>query len=166
MSLRRRAGSYSEPKNDRHFQRTTGKPMKARNLAKGLGAAVALLLAGTASSEDLLSIYDRALANDPQIREAEANRRAQRQNRPLAISGLLPGVSATAGRQRNWGQQSFNGVPLPGSTDSYTTRDSWSISITQPIFTWENWVALGTANSQVAQAEADYQAQLQDLAQR
>ena len=140
--------------------------MKARNLAKGLGAAVALLVAGTASSEDLLSIYDRALANDPQIREAEANRRAQQQNRPLAISNLLPGVSASAGRQRNWGQQTFNGVPLPGSTDSYTTRDSWSISITQPIFTWENWVALGTANSQVAQAEADYQAQLQDLAQR
>src|SRR5690606_12871593 len=91
------------------LQRTTGMTMKARNLAKSLvGAVVALLVAGTASGEDLLSIYDRALANDLQIREAEANRRAQRQSRPLAIANLLPGVSATAGRQRNWGQQTFN----------------------------------------------------------
>ena len=140
--------------------------MKVRNLATGLGAVVALLAAGTAAAEDLVTIYDRALANDPLIREADANRLAQRQSRPLAIANLLPGVTANAGRQRNWGEQTINGVPLPGSTGSYTTRDTWSVNITQPIFTWENWVALRSANSQVAQAEADYQAQLQDLAQR
>ncbi len=140
--------------------------MKVRTLATGVGAVVALLAAGQAAAEDLVTIYDRALANDPLIREADANRLAQRQSRPLAIANLLPGVTANAGRQRNWGEQTINGVPLPGSTGSYNTRDTWSISISQPIFTWENWVALRSANSQVAQAEADYQAQLQDLAQR
>lgn len=140
--------------------------MKVRYLAKAVCATVAMLVATSANADDLLQIYDRALANDPQIREAEANRLAQRQSRPLAIAGLMPGVSAQAGRQRNWGGQTVNGVPLPGSTDSYTTRDSWSITISQPLFTWENWVALRTANSQVAQAEANYQAAVQELAQR
>jgi outer membrane protein len=140
--------------------------MKPRKLAKGLGAAVAMLVAVSASGEDLLAIYDRALVNDPVIREAEANRKATGQNRPLAIANLMPGVSASAGRTRSWGSQNINGVPLPGSTDGYITRDTWRVSIDQPIFTWEGWMNLRIANHQVAQAEADYRARLQELAQR
>jgi outer membrane protein len=140
--------------------------MKPRNLAKGLGAAIAMLVAGTASGEDLLAIYERALANDPVIREAEATRRATGQNRPIAIANLMPGVTAQAGRTRNWGSQNINGVPLPGSTDGYTTNDSWRVTIDQPIFTWEGWMNLRIANRQVAQAEADYLARQQELAQR
>src|SRR5690606_12110951 len=140
--------------------------MKPRKLAKGLGAAVAMLVAVSASGEDLLAIYDRALVNDPVIREAEANRKATGQNRPLAIANLMPGVSASAGRTRSWGSQNINGGPLPGSTDGYVTRDTWRGSIDQPIFTWEGWMNLRIANHQVAQAEADYRARLQELAQR
>jgi outer membrane protein len=137
-----------------------------RKFAKGLGAAIAMLVAGTASGEDLLAIYDRALANDPVIREAEASRKAVGQNRPLAIANLMPSVSAQAGRSRNWGSRSIDGIPIGGSSDSYITTDSWSLSIQQPLFTWENWMNLRIANQQVAQAEADYMARLQELAQR
>ena len=52
-------------------------------------SAVALLLLSAAatsavSAADLLSVYQDALANDPAIREADANRKAAREVRPQA----------------------------------------------------------------------------------
>jgi outer membrane protein len=135
-----------------------------------------LVAAVPASSADLLSIYDQALINDPQIREAEANRRAQREVRPQAIAGLLPQVSATAGRTRDWsdsdGFNQFTFTGAPGPTTSSTggvginNSDQWRLQIRQSVFSWNNWVALRTANHEVAQAEADYLVQRQALAQR
>jgi outer membrane protein len=117
--------------------------MKFGKIATGLGGLTALLLATSANGADLLSVYDQALLNDPQIREADATRRAQRESRPQAIANLLPDLSASA-----------------------NTTDSWNLSVTQPIFTWSDWMALGAANSQVAQAESNFLAARQSLAQR
>lgn len=140
--------------------------MKSGKLAIGLGGIAAVLLAGTAGAADLLSVYELALRNDPQIREAEATRLAQRESRPQAIANLLPGVSGNAGRSRSWGTTTVDGIPLPGSGDSYRTTDSWSLSISQSVFSWQNWMALRSASDQVAQAEANYMAAEQALAQR
>jgi outer membrane protein len=140
--------------------------MKVRKLGAGLSAITTLLLAATANGADLLSVYDQALLNDPQIREAEANRRAQRQSRPLAIANLLPDFSASTGRSRRWGTQTINGQPLPGSNDGYSTSDTWNLSINQTLFSWQEWMALRSANHEVAQAEANFMAQEQSLAQR
>src|SRR5688572_9072416 len=140
--------------------------MKVRKIGAGVGAMAALLLAASANGADLLSVYDQALLNDPQIREAEANRRAQRQSRPLAIANLLPDFSASTGRSRRWGTQTFNGQPLPGSGDGYNTSDTWNLSINQTLFSWQEWMALRSANHEVAQAEANFMAQEQSLAQR
>lgn len=140
--------------------------MKPGRLATGLGGLAALLLATAANGADLLSVYDQALQNDPQIREADATRRAQRQTRPLAIANLLPDLSGQAGRTRRWGTQTINGQPLPGSGDGYSTTDGWSLSVNQTLFSWQEWMALRSASSEVAQAEANYAAQQQLLAQR
>jgi outer membrane protein len=140
--------------------------MKLGKLAVGLGGVAALLLGAPAFSADLLSVYDLALRNDPQIREADATRRAQRQSKPLAIANLLPDLSAQAGRTRRWGTQTINGQPLPGSGDGYNTTDGWTLSINQTLFSWQEWMALRTANHEVAQAEANFMAQEQALAQR
>ena len=53
-----------------------------------------LCLSAAAQAEDLLNVFDRAVDNDPQIREAEANRLAAREARPQAISRLLPVASS------------------------------------------------------------------------
>src|SRR5690349_3449800 len=68
-------------------------------------ASVALVLllsgaAGAASAADLLSVYQDALANDPAIREADANRKAAREARPQAWSALLPQIQGQASIQR------------------------------------------------------------------
>jgi outer membrane protein len=142
-----------------------------------VGSVVALLVAGIpARGADLLSVYDQALVNDPQIREAEALRRATRESKPQAIGALLPQASATAGRSRNWSdgtgfnQFQFSGSPTVTTSDtsgnSINNNDQWGLTIRQSVFSWANWVNLRMASHEVAQAEADYLTALQSLAQR
>ncbi len=142
-----------------------------RSIAFMLGL---FLAAAQAQAEDLLKVYERALANDPQIREADANRHATREAKPQALAALLPQVSGSAvyGKDKSNGtsQSTFvlNGVLTPSdrSGDGDQTNKRWSADLRQSIFSWGNWVALKRADSQVAQAEADYQAAQQDLISR
>jgi outer membrane protein len=148
--------------------------MKRGILWSGLGAVATLLFTTLpASGADLLSIYDQALVNDPQIREAQANRLVGREARPQALASLLPQLSASAGKSRSWSntngtQELFPGDPnpLPFDSKSSSSGTSWGLSLSQSLFSWQNWVALRTADHQVAQSEADYLAALQSLAQR
>jgi outer membrane protein TolC len=49
-----------------------------------------------AAAADLVAVYQRALQNDPQLREAEANRLAALESKPQALAALLPQVTGTA----------------------------------------------------------------------
>jgi outer membrane protein len=138
------------------------------------------LCAASVPAADLLSVYQRALQNDPQLREAEANRLATLESKPQALAALLPQVSAsgTVSREKDEGSQnSTQAVSLgPGGATTLesfpfdgritTTTHRYGIDLRQNLFRWENWVALKRADAQVAQAEADYQAAQQDLIER
>ncbi len=52
-------------------------------------------IAAPAPAADLLAVYQRALQNDPQLREAEANRLAALESKPQALSALLPQLSGS-----------------------------------------------------------------------
>jgi outer membrane protein len=128
-----------------------------------------------ARAEDLLAVYDRALTNDPQIREAEATRKASLESKPQALSNLLPQASIAASRERDWSdgtgftQFVFGAnqpITSPTGGPSVTNTDSVRLTIRQNLFSWANWVALKDANRQVAQAEANYLVARQSLAQR
>jgi len=135
-----------------------------------------------AAAADLVAVYQRALQNDPQLREAEANRLAALESKPQALASLMPQLNGTAvaSKERDTGptKQSFSftdvstGTPITviehqdfnGRT---TTHDhKYGVDLKQNLFRWENWVALQRADAQVAQAEADYQAAQQDLMSR
>jgi outer membrane protein len=153
------------------------------------------LLSNTAPAADLLAVYQRALQNDPQLREAEATRLAALEAKPQALSSLLPQLSGNGqiSRERDTGTQNtteavalppcgpavpagtpcssagtpttvFESFPFSGKVD--TTIHHYTIDLKQSLFRWENWEALKRADSQVAQAEADYQAAQQDLMER
>ncbi|HEX3914651.1 MAG TPA: TolC family outer membrane protein [Steroidobacteraceae bacterium] len=153
------------------------------------------LAAGAAYPADLLAVYQRALQNDPQLREAEATRLAALEAKPQALSALLPQLAGNGqiSRERDTGTQNqteslqlppcsaslpagepcappgtpttvFESFPFSGKTD--TTIHHYTIDLKQSLFRWENWQALKRADSQVAQAEADYQAAQQDLMER
>lgn len=145
-------------------------------------AVISLLAAGTAGAADLMSVYRDALANDPTIRQADALRKASRERKPQAWASLLPQITG----QGTYNQGSTNGTrtqitpvtdPITGRpTGSFTTfpttstvrpdGTNWTINLTQNLFSWTNWFNLQAADSEVAQAEADYRTAEQGLAQR
>jgi outer membrane protein len=154
--------------------------MKRGFFRSGIGGAVALILStAPVHGADLLGVYDQALVNDPQIREAEATRKADREVRPQALGALLPQLQGNAGRNRTWGDATgYRQYPVvdengnatvirePSGGESIRTTDSWGLQARQSVFSWANWMNLRAANHEVAQAEADYLVALQSLAQR
>lgn len=136
-----------------------------------LALLIALSFSPAATAENLLEIYQRALRQDPALREAEANRLATLESRPQAISALLPQLNGSAG----YGYSQSDGVSVStvnvsgalteviSPFDSDSTTLNWRIDLRQSIFNWDQWVTLRRADKQVAQAEADYRAAGQDL---
>src|ERR1700693_5961948 len=135
--------------------------------------------AASAPAADLLAVYQRALQNDPQLREAEANRLAALETKPQALAALLPQIEGSVldTREHDTGQstitQPLTSPPGPVLLQTYpfdgriaTTTHKYGVDLKQNLFRWENWVALKRADAQVAQAEADYQAAQQDLMAR
>ncbi len=148
--------------------------MKLRAIAGVLAGSLLSSMSASVHAEDLLAVYDIASTNDPQIREAEANRRANREVRPQALANLLPNVSGSANRTRDETSgtglrtQVLNGNPVPFDTGGESTINSkgWSLNLRQSVFNWGYWADLKRANHEVAQAEADYVVQQQGLIQR
>lgn len=145
------------------------------NASSRLLTAVSLaLLAAQAPAANLVEVYQRAVQNDPIIREADANRLAVRQAKPLAWSQLLPLIDGAGaiGKQESEGTRSI----VAGSTSNLgvinrnfkTDGDvtQWSLRLTQPVFRWGSWIAVERADAQLAQAEVDYRAAEQDLVLR
>lgn len=133
-------------------------------------AILACLLAGfagPAAPKDLVGVFEDALKNDPVIRQADANRLAARESRPQAWAALLPQLNGTATvtRDHNDGSQPFffgNGI-VPDTVGVNTNTTTWGLNLRQNVFSWSNWMTLKAASSQVAQAEATYQAAEQQL---
>src|SRR6202140_5207182 len=64
--------------------------------------------AASAPAADLLAVYQRALQNDPQLREAEATRLAALEAKPQALSALLPQLSGNGQISRERDSGSIN----------------------------------------------------------
>jgi outer membrane protein len=145
--------------------------MKSTLLRTVLLAGVSLALAGPVPAADLAEIYHRALRNDPQLREAEANHLASLEARPQAVSALLPQLSATGAFTHDELDQTsltFLGiqglVPLPTTTKS--DNKQWGLQLRQTVFRWDQISILRQADAKLAQAEVDYRAAQQDVISR
>ena len=137
-----------------------------KSIHRWLLAAVSLaLLPSLAVGADLAEIYQRALRNDPIIREAEANRLAAQEARPQALGLLLPQISATGGYTRKTDETtqpyvttlSSSNVPLVTYSSTTDVRQ-WNVQLRQTLFRWDQISSLRQADAQVAQAQADYRA--------
>src|SRR6185295_10943319 len=151
-----------------------------RIVALGLGCLISV----TASSEDLLTIFDQAVVNDPLVREAEYTRKATQEARPQAWAAYLPQI---AGRWTK-GQSDVttrsvqaNLIPVdpanPNTSDlilqsqgingsASPDTENWNVQLSQSVFNWGQLVQLRQASKVVAQADADYGVAQQDLAVR
>ena len=135
-----------------------------RILALTLGTALAL----PAQAADLWDVYQAALANDPLIREAAANRDAQQEARPQARAGLLPSIGLSGSRSDSTTDGTQIGLNDAGEVtlvdfSSESESTNYSVGLQQTVFRWDRWVALRQAGDRVARAEIDFEAARQDL---
>lgn len=133
----------------------------------------ALLAAGVATAShaaDLMDVYQLAQKNDPTLQKAAATREAVEQNKPVALAALLPQLSASANYQKRTGDGSSayyqSGTFATPETTTDSTSKGYNIRLNQPLFHWKNWVSLGRAGIQVAQAKVNFSQAQQDLIMR
>ncbi len=124
-----------------------------------LPALWAALTAVPALAEDLLDIYRLGLQQDPALKAADQQRLAALQDKPQARALLLPNLSAN-------GSVSRNVLELTHGPTTYFTNQNYALQLTQPLYNRAYWVQLSQADSQIAQAQANYVAAEQDLINR
>lgn len=115
----------------------------------------------TAQADSLYQIYQLAQVRDPTLRAAAAARDAAMEVKPQSLSGVLPIVGVGGDYSRN----SYDARnPAPGIANPvYSTNQTYSLNLTQPVFRWDRWIALEQADSYVTQAQAEYGAAEQEL---
>jgi len=127
---------------------------------------VALTLMSAANARDLVGVYEDALRNDPQLRQAEANRRAQREARPQAWSALLPQINGTGSFNRDHSDGEEPATNIGQASAPFvqnSTTKAWRLELRESLFSWSNWMTVKQADKEVAQAEATYLAAQQNL---
>jgi len=119
------------------------------------------LCAAHVHAADLLQIYRDALANDASYASARAARDAGLESLPQGLAQILPTVNATAFTQENNTNISFRGAApdsqRQGNSNGYT------VTLTQPLFNWQNIQVYKEAGFKAAQAEATFGQATQDL---
>jgi outer membrane protein len=110
-------------------------------------------------SADLLQVYQDALANDAELRAAEANYRATLEANPLARSALLPQISAD-GELGGFYSNPDGASSIDGS------RYDLSLNLFQSLYDQRNRIALTQADLLIASAAADLEAARQELIRR
>jgi outer membrane protein len=124
--------------------------------------ALALALAGAlghASAADLLTIYRDAQVSDPVYQSSRAQYNAILERLPQARAGYLPLVAASASIFRNRIDRQM------AANLDYTSK-VYAVTLSQPIFRMQNWIAITQARKQVLQAEAIFAGSQQDLTVR
>ena len=119
-----------------------------------------LAVAGPAGAADLLSVYREAVGYDGQFASARAALDAGREKLPQGRSGLLPTIGL--GASSNWNEVDVSPRGAAGFGRDYNTN-GWTVSLTQPLFRWQNWVAYNQAELAVAVSEAQFEAAKMDL---
>ncbi len=105
---------------------------------------------------DLVSLYHDALSSDPVYQSARAQYQAGLEKLPQARSGYLPQIAFTA-------SAFHNEVNREIAPDLGYNTTSYVVTLAQPIFRLQNWIAIGQAKQQVLQFEANLGAAGQDL---
>ena len=133
--------------------------MKRKALVLGLLWAIGGvgLAQSVAQAADLLDVYRDAVASDAKYASAKAQLLAGREKYPQARAGLLPTVTLN-------GSSTYNNYDLPlTGTERTFNVNTYAVQLTQPLFRWQNWVAVKQGEMQVGVAEAQFNSAQMDL---
>lgn len=118
-------------------------------------------LAAVAHATDLATVYAWAKVQDPAFAEARAKLDAAREKTVQGRAGLLPNISLSGNVMEN--RETVDNRTTPNTNQwSYDSR-GYTLSLTQPLFRWQNWVGYDQSKLVVAQAEAAFLNAGQDL---
>ncbi len=118
--------------------------------------------AGGGHAADLLSVYRDALGYDATFASARAAVEAGREKLPQGRSGLLPTIGLGATTTSNDTESRNRSTGVSTTPPNYNTN-GWTVSLTQPLFRWQNWVSYNQAELAVSIAEAQFSAAKMDL---
>ena len=152
-------------------------------LAKFSGILVLSCMTSSFSyGDDLVSILQLALENDPTLRQAEANYRENREGMIQTRASLLPsiGLGGSTSRLTSGPTDSvYVDVPDPISGQSIRTRvaedhsfrpglnnHGWGMNLTQSVLNLANWYSFQSAKARDKAAAVNLAAQEQDLIMR
>ncbi|MBM4208201.1 MAG: TolC family outer membrane protein [Gammaproteobacteria bacterium] len=140
--------------------------MAKTRVRKEVTCIFSMLLMGlsfNATAENLMEIFERALQNDPIIKQVEAKRSAAGESREQSLARLFPTIAVSGASGREWRHNRIANLSnlFPLSQEYWV--HSFSLDLTQPLFHWDHWIKLSQADNQIAQAQADYEAELQNL---
>jgi len=127
--------------------------------------------------DDLVTILDLALENDPTLRQAKANYRANRENVVQSRASFLPsiGINASTSRLTSGPTDSqYFTDPLSGNTIRFDDHSfspglnnhSWGIGLNQSVVNLANWYTYQGAKASDKAAAVNLAAQEQDLIMR
>jgi outer membrane protein len=125
---------------------------------------VALAFAGgalNAAAADLVQVYRDALAYDAQYAAARAQRDAGLEKLPQGRAGLLPVIAASSGTV--WNDSEITSRATQAKREAEYNSNNWSVSLSQPLFRWQNWVAYKQGELAAASAEVQFVLAGQDL---
>jgi outer membrane protein len=124
--------------------------------------ALLLLFSANCHAADLLSVYKLAEINDPVYLQEKASYRASLESRPQAMSQLLPEVNINANTTRI--DQDISSVSNFGSSgEANFNNRGYRLSVTQPLYRRDRFIALKQSDSEIRQAEAVLVEAQQDL---
>src|SRR5258705_7341544 len=121
------------------------------------------LCAAHAHAADLLQIYRDALANDATYASARAARDAGLESLPQGLAQILPTVNATAFTQYNDIAIGFRSTTPEQYQYRLGNSNGYTVTLTQPLFNWQNIQVYKEAGFKAGQAEATFGQATQDL---
>lgn len=130
-----------------------------------LSAIVVSLFTGFAPlhAQNLSQTYELALQNAPVLKQAQAKQSAIGESKDQSIARFLPNISATGASSKNYLHNKKTGNFRGPNANQEFWDNTFNVNLTQPLFHWDHWIQLSQSDNQVAQAEAAYLAELQNL---
>jgi outer membrane protein/protease secretion system outer membrane protein len=130
-------------------------------------SGIALASWAQSSVMDLKQVYQAALEQDATIRASRAAADSGRERLPQARAGLLPQVSASAGRNNNnLDSTAPNILGTPVTTNDQYFSDNRTVQLRQPLINMQRWQQFQQAKSVVEEVEANLDRDLQNLVVR
>ena len=116
---------------------------------------------GSAHAQDLVETFQLALQNDPQLKQAYYTQYSEGESKAQSIANFLPTIAVNG--NSSWNRFRNKRVNFQGEGKQKYWDHGFTVNFSQPVFHWDHWIQLDQSSNRIAKAEADYQAELQNL---